>query len=221
MVEKFGWMYRHVNMAYILNRLLLTGLLLTSTLSVADESLASLMQQLKSTTATHMSYQETRTLELMDEDWHGSGYLYAIPPHIMIREQLTPKHLYMGVINNEMYYFDPESDIHYNTRFDENNPLTLSIAAFKALMSADEQFLQKLYRVDFYSTVQSWQLFLKPKHDADSSLRIKISGATGQQASQFHVSQDGETSEVILQNKAQGNQLKPIIEPIIKILTGK
>ncbi len=197
-------------------------LLLVVNVSVADEALSLLMDTLKSDVAIKMAYQETRTLELMDEPWHGSGYLYSLPPNIMIREQLQPKRLLMGVIANNLYYFDPESNTRYEDAFDDESPKTLSIAVFKALVNADKILLHRLYTVDFVNSEQTWAMNLKPKQDKDSTLRIIVSGLANQQANKFQVTQEqGETSTFNLQKKAEGSAVKVIIEKMAQTLQGK
>ena len=64
---------------------------LTANDLVAEDSVSSLMHRMKSQTAVKISYQETRILELMEQPWQGSGYMYSMPPDLMIREQLQPQ----------------------------------------------------------------------------------------------------------------------------------
>jgi outer membrane lipoprotein-sorting protein len=202
--------------------LVLISLFLVTNLSVADDALSLLMDKLKSDTAIQMAYQETRTLELMDEAWHGSGYLYALSPDIMIREQLQPKHLLMGVIGNYMFYFDPENNKRYQDEFDDDSPRTLSIAVFKALVNADKALLHRLYNVDFSSTPTSWLMNLKPKQDEDSTLRITVSGLANQQANMFKITQEeGEFSTFDLQKIADGPAINVLINKLSKTLQGK
>jgi len=65
------------------------GLMLVSclagTIVRADDSLSALMQRMKSDQAVRVAYQETRTLELMEKPWKGSGYMYSLPPDLMLR----------------------------------------------------------------------------------------------------------------------------------------
>src|SRR5665811_2460809 len=87
-------------------------------ISRADDSLAALMQRMKSDTAVRIAYQETRTLELMEKPWQGSGYLYSLPPDIMIKEQLLPERLLMGIDGDNMFYFDPIKDVRHQGEMD-------------------------------------------------------------------------------------------------------
>ncbi len=193
-----------------------------SSISVADEALSSLMNKLKSNSAIQMSYKETRTLELMDEPWLGSGNLYSMPPDIMIREQLLPKRLLMGVIGNKMFYFDPENNTRYVDEFDDDSPRTLSIAVFKALVNADEKLLHRLYKVKFSSSKKTWEMNLTPKQNEDSTLSINVLGLADQPASKFQITQEeGEISEFDLQKKSQGLGVKKIIQQLSKTLQGQ
>ena len=56
----------------------------------AQDTIESVMQRMKPETAVQIPYQETRTMGLFDEDWQGSGYLYAAIPGIMLKQQLKP-----------------------------------------------------------------------------------------------------------------------------------
>ena len=108
--------------------------------SYAKDSLTTVMQRMESETAVKIAYQETRVLELMDQPWKGSGFMYSMPPDLMIREQLQPQRLLMAVKGDKMLYYDPGSDVRHQGDMDEDNPLSLNIAVFKALINADEVF---------------------------------------------------------------------------------
>lgn len=209
-------------MIRIVRYLLLMSSFLVVNLSVADEALSLLMDKLKSKSAIKMSYMETREMELMDKSWQGSGNLYSMSPDIMIREQLHPKRLIMGIIGNNMFYFDPQNETRYQDEFDDEDPKTLSIAVFKALVNADEKLLHRLYKVEFANSEKSWAMNLKPKQNENSTLSIIVSGLTSQQANKFQITQEeGETSTFDLQKKAEGFAVKAIIERLSKTLQGK
>ncbi len=209
-------------MMRIVRYLLLMSSFLMVNVSVADEALSLLMDKLKSKSAIQMSYKEMREMELMDKPWQGSGNLYSMSPDIMIREQLHPKRLLMGIIGNNMFYFDPKSETRYQDEFDDEDPKTLSIAVFKALVNADEKLLHRLYKVEFASSKKSWAMNLKPKQNEESTLSIIVSGLTSQQANKFQITQEeGETSTFDLQKKAEGSAVKAIIEQLSKTLQEK
>ena len=209
-------------MMRIVRYLLVMSSFLVVDLSVADEALSLLMDKLKSKSAIQMSYKESREMELMDKPWQGSGNLYSMPPDIMIREQLHPKRLLMGIIGNNMFYFDPKNETRYQDEFDDEDPKTLSIAVFKALVNADEKLLYRLYKVEFASSEKSWAMNLKPKQNEDSTLSIIVSGLASQPANKFQITQEeGETSTFDLQKKAEGAAVKAIIKRLSKTLQGE
>lgn len=191
-------------------------------ISRADDSLAALMQRMKSDTAVRIAYQETRTLELMEKPWQGSGYLYSLPPDIMIKEQLLPERLLMGIDGDNMFYFDPIKDVRHQGEMDGDNPLSLNIAVFKALMNADENSLRNQYRVVFSSEPHGWVITLKPKQDSESGFSIVIAGLPQQQADTIKVRQaDGDISEFSLQKSATGDQIKNTVSRLYRELLGE
>lgn len=188
----------------------------------ADDSLSALMERMKSDQAVRVAYQETRTLELMAQPWKGSGYMYSLPPDLMIKEQLQPERLLMGVKGDEMFYFDPVNDVRHQGEMDQDNPVSLSIAVFKALMNADEAALRSLYQVEFSSLKQGWTMKLKDKQDSESGFGIDISGLPQQPADAIKVRQaDGDTSEFILHQDAEGDAVKTRVSRLYQELVGE
>ncbi|MDD5462357.1 MAG: outer membrane lipoprotein carrier protein LolA [Methylococcales bacterium] len=201
---------------------LLLILLLAGNSSRADDSLPALMQRMKSDTAVRIAYQETRKLELMEQPWRGSGYMYSLPPDIMIKEQLKPERVMMGIQGDKLFYFEPLNDVRHQGEIEEDNPLSLNIAVFKALINADEAFLQKMYRVDFLTKQQGWVMTLKPKQDAESGFSIIISGLPQQQANSIKVRQaDGDVSEFSLRKDAAGDEIKATVKRLYRELLGE
>ncbi len=190
--------------------------------SYANDSLAQLMQRIKTDTAVKMSYQEIRTLELMDQPWQGSGYMYAIPPHLMIKEQLQPQHVLMAVDGDTLFYFDPKNDVRHQGEMEEDNPLALNIAVFKALINADETLLNRMYLVDFNSTAQHWIMHLKPKANSESGFYITVSGLANQPANRIKIHQaDGDLSEFVLQKERVGADITNRINKLYQTLPGE
>ncbi len=192
------------------NRLLLqffTGCLFmstTATTSSAEENLAAVMRRMKSAGAVKMVYRETRTLELMDQPWKGNGYMYSMPPDTLIKEQLLPEHLLMAILGDELSYYDPGNNIRHQGTLDEDDPVSLNIAVFKALMNADQQLLERLYHVKFESDDQQWRIQLKSRNAPDSGFNITVSGLTGQAANHITIDQaDGDRSDIELEKVIQ------------------
>lgn len=208
-------------MKYILKCWLLVSLFLMVNIANAEDSLSLLMQHLQSKTAIKMAYKETRSLELMDQVWEGSGYLYSMPPDIMIREQLHPQRLLMGVKGEKMFYFDPDNDTRYQDELEASNVLSLNIAVFKALVNADEALLNSLYDIDFSSDAEGWLMALKPKQTLDSELSIIVSGLTNKQANSISFTQDGDVSKFSLQKNDEGENIEIIINQLYQELQGE
>ncbi|MGR8997543.1 MAG: LolA family protein [Gammaproteobacteria bacterium] len=206
--------------AYALGLMLIP--FLGGNISRADDSLSALMQRMKSDTAVRIAYQETRKLELMEQPWHGSGYMYSLPPDIMIKEQLKPERLLMGIHGDQMFYFEPVNDVRHQGEMEEDNPLSLNIAVFKALINADEASLRKMYRIEFSSDRRGWVMTLKPKLDSESGLSIVISGLPQQQADTIKVRQaDGDLSEFSLHKETAGDEIKTTVTQLYRELLGE
>lgn len=193
-----------------------------SNLSFSEDSVSALMQQLQSDEAIKMAYQEIRTLELIDRPWHGSGFMYSIAPDLMIREQLKPQRLLMGIKGNKMFYFDPENKIRHQGELNEDNPLSLNIAVFKALITTDEALLNRLYIIDFSEQAERWLMTLKSKQESESGFNIVVSGLKGGMADTIITEQaDGDLSEFLLQPIATGTDVRKRVGMLYKELVGE
>ncbi len=172
-----------------------------NTQAVAEDSLSDLMQRMRSDSAVKIAYQETRRLELFDQAWHGSGYMYSSPTGLMLREQLTPRRLLMAVNDKNMFYFDPGIQIRHQAKIEQGDPVSLQIAVFQALINADENLLKSLYQVEFETTSQRWLMKLKSKQ-ADNDMNIVVSGPLLQKVDTIIIQQaDGDQSEFMLQSE--------------------
>ena len=196
--------------------------MLTSSIGHAEDSLSALMQKIKSESAVKIAYQEIRTLELMDQPWHGSGYMYSMSPDIMIREQLLPQRVLMGIKGDKMFYFEPADDVRHQGEMDENDSLSLNFAVFKALINADEILLRKMYLVELSTEPQRWVMSLKPKQDGESGFSIVVSGLLDQQVDTIRIRQaDGDLSEFMLQKDSAGDEIKASIDQLYQELRGE
>lgn len=188
----------------------------------AEDSIETLMRTMKSNAAVKMAYQEIRSLELMDKPWHGSGYMYSMPPDLMIREQLTPNRLLMAVKADKMYYFDPDNHVRHEGEMDDTSTLSLNIAVFKALMNADDQLLRRMYLIDFSIQPKRWIMTLIPKQQSDSGFSIVVSGLSDQQVDTIIIKQaDGDQTEFMLQQQSIGEDIKKSILGLLTELTGE
>jgi hypothetical protein len=188
----------------------------------SDDSLPRVMQRMRSDKAVRIAYRETRTLELMDQPWRGSGYMYSLPPDLMIKEQLQPERLLMAVKGEQMFYFDPVNDVRHHDEMSVDNPLSLNIGVFRALINADEALLHRLYRADFSRSPHRWSITLKPKQDSASNFSIVISGSAQKQADTVQVRQpDGDFSEFSLQPEAEGDEVAASVNRLYRELVGE
>jgi hypothetical protein len=196
--------------------------LLTAPNSRADDTLSEVVRRMQSDKAVRIAYRENRTLELMDQPWQGSGYLYSLPPDLMLKEQLQPERVLMAVKGEQMFYYDPADDVRHQGEMNEDNPLSLNIGVFRALINADEGLLHRLYEVAFSSTERDWAIKLKPKQDSESDFSIVISGLAQQQADTITVRQpDGDLSEFSLRPDTQGDEIEAIVNRLYRELLGE
>lgn len=187
----------------------------------SDDSLSQVMQRMQSDKIARIAYRETRTLELMQRPWQGRGYMYSLPPDLMIKEQLQPERLLMAVKGDQMFYFDPVNDVRHQGVMGEDNPLSLNIGVFRALINADEALLHRLYWVDFSSSAQRWSMTLKPKQNRDSGFII-ITGLAHKQPDTIKVKQpDGDLSELSLQPDTNGHDVEATVKRLYRELLGE
>ena len=197
-------------------------LIAISNASFAEDSVSSLMQKMQKNKAVKMAYQEIRTLELMDKPWHGSGFMYSIAPDLMIREQLKPQRLLMAIKGDSMYYFDPENNIRHQAEMNEDNPLSLNIAVFKALITADEALLKRMYSIEFTAKAERWLMKLKSKQPLKSRFNIVVSGLKDLPADTIITQQeDGDLSEFLLQSSLSGIEVEQKAERLFEELVGE
>ncbi|MCK5830835.1 MAG: hypothetical protein KAH20_11095 [Methylococcales bacterium] len=188
----------------------------------AKETLTTLMQGMKSETATRLAYKEIRILELMDQPWEGSGFMYSLPPDLMVKEQLLPKRIVMGVKGDKIFYFDQEKGFHHQGELDKNDPISLNIAVFKALINADEDLLRSLYQVNFDSGSKGWTVTLKPISNNENGFSTLVSGTTHQQIDKISMKQaDGDVSNFSLRKDASGDRVKNIANRLYQELLGE
>ena len=188
----------------------------------SEDSLSSLMQAMKSDQATRIAYKETKTLELMDQPWEGSGFMYSLPPDLMVKEQLLPKRVLMGIKGDKMFYFDQKNNFRHQGELDKNDLMSLNVAVFKALINADEVLLRSMYQVDFSSTAKVWTMNLTPKNNQELGFSTLVSGATYQQIDKISMKQaDGDSSEFTLKKDASGERVKNIAIRLYQELQGE
>ena len=190
----------------------------------ANETLAEVMARMKPDSAVKIHYRETRYLELLDEPWQGSGYLYALSPDVLIKEQWYPQRQVMGARGRDLFYFDPFNDVRHHGEMQTDDPVSFHVLAFKALINGDRQLLQEIYQLEFNSSVERWTLTLTAKQpSAQNTLAtIIIAGEPGQVASSIKVIQaDGDRSEFVLEREAEGEKLQTKVARLLTELQGQ
>lgn len=188
----------------------------------ANQSVSELMQIMQSETAVRITYQETRTMALFAEAWQGSGYMYAVSPGLMIREQLKPSPILMGIHQSHIYYVDNLKGIKHRGKLDDNHPNSLNIIAFQALINADEQLLRRFFSIQFESNTDRWLMLLTPKNAEYSDMTIEVSGLNQQQPNSIIVYQsDGDKTEFRLKKDQQGEQIKTLANALLQQLQGE
>jgi len=202
--------------------LLISCVLFKVNVCYAEDTLSSLMQRMKSDSAVRIEYQEIKELELLEQPWHGSGFMYSMPPDMMIREQIKPERILMGVKADKLYYFDTENNVRHQAEMDEENPMSLNIAMFKALMNGDEVLLHDLYQVDFSASPKRWVMHLIPKKNRDSGPKIVVSGSANTQADMIRINKaDGDVTEFLLKNSTAGEEINKMVNQLYLEILGE
>ena len=178
------------------------------------------MQRLTSKDAVKKAYQETRSLEFFEDHWYGAGVMYARPPDLMIRQQIEPQPLLMGIIGDELYYYDPQKHIRHQAQMEIQDPLAAKVAVFKALITGDRDLLERFYLVEFSSLPERWLMTLTPKHP-DVGLTIMVSGQAGQEVDTITVEEGEDRSEFVLQIQQTGAEILQDIDRLTHQLQGE
>ena len=198
-------------------------LLLMQGIVCAKDSLATVMARMKPATAVRIKYQEIRHLELMAEPWHGSGYMYAMTPDIMVKEQLHPVREVMGAAGDEMYYYDPAKDVRYQAEIEKDDPLGLQVAALQALLHGDQHLLNEMYQIEFITKPGQWILLLRSESASEgkSLSRLLVTGLPGAAANEIKVFQaDGDHNDYTLEKDAEGKEIESIVKQLYKEMKG-
>lgn len=192
--------------------------------AVADESdtMQSVLARMQAGSVTRIPYRETRYLELMSEPWTGSGYFYADPPRILIREQREPEVQLMAVDGESLYFLDPSKDMHFSGRLDEDDAAQLHIASFRALINGDTGYLESRYRLVFVAEASRWNLILENDRGSDTVLKLTVSGAGGSAADKLQLFlADGDHSLFDLSAPEHGEQVEEDANRLLRRIRGE
>lgn len=188
---------------------------------VAQDSVGTVLERMKSTTATRLAYQETRYLELLEKPVKGSGYFYAMPPSLLIKEQTQPNYEIMAIRGNRLYYLNSDRGLHHIQDANNEDPIYIQLGAFLALVNGNRALMDALYRVSFVSEPGYWYMILMDKKNDEPLVRITVSGPTGQVADKFEIHQaDGDRVVYTLKMDGEGDAVKASILELEAKLTG-
>ncbi len=199
------------------SKIILSLLLVCSFKTAAEDSLSAVMARMKPDTAVRIRYRETRYMDLLAEPWEGAGYFYARPPDLMLKEQFHPSREIMGASGSRIYYYDPANNVRHQGVIEQDDPVSLNLSAFKALVNGDKALLKALYKIEFCSKPEQWILTLKAKDPTvDESLdKIVISGLSDQPANKIEVIQlDGDRTLFSIKKDGQGKEIEAAVAQI-------
>jgi len=195
-----------------------------SSLSFAQETVESVIARMNPEGAVKIAYQETRYMGLFDDDWQGSGYLYAALPNILLKQQIKPESEMMAAEGEQLTYSQPATHTYHQLQIDENNPMMASLSAFKGMMTGNLDYLRQYFVLKIFELESSWQLVMTAKYsdpDDEQALKIIMQGGNGQSANQIEVLlPDGDRSLYILSQMQQGQVIKDKLNHLLQSLNG-
>jgi hypothetical protein len=171
-------------------KLVFTGLsLIYFGKSFAQDTLENILARMKPKDFIQIHYTETRYIGMLSSTWRGSGYLYSSAPDTFLKNQKEPEEEIMAVEGMQLYYFKPANKSHHQMRIDENDNLTSSLAALKAMMTGDLSYLRKLYDLQFTSSDGGWRLHLiaKQPESNNNAVQVTLQGSGEQAVNQMEV----------------------------------
>jgi len=196
-------------------------LLSLSTIGYAQESIENVMARMKADGTVKIAYQETRYMGLFDDEWQGSGYLYAEIPDVMLKQQLQPDVEMMAAEGSQLTYSKPATQTFHQLQIDESNPMMASLAAFKGMMTGNLLYLRQLYELKFTRSELSWTLEMLAKdHDENEApVKIIMQGLNEQAANKMAVIlPDGDRSSYELSQPQQGLAINAQLADLLQSL---
>jgi len=193
---------------------------------LGQESIASILAKMKSTESFQIAYQESREQVFFDDDWQGSGFLYASTPATLVKQQLEPDIEIMAAVGEQLSYVKPSTQTFHQLQLDENNPMMASLVAFKGLMTGDLEYLRQNFELKLISNDISWTLTLQAielihddTEDSEAPLVVIFQGKDDQAANSVEVIlPDGDRSLYALQQPQQGKQVHKKLDSLLHSL---
>ncbi|MBE0468663.1 MAG: hypothetical protein IBX55_04040 [Methyloprofundus sp.] len=208
----------------MMKKIAVVFLLSLPSMSFAQESIARVMARMQPAIAVQVAYQETRYMGLLDDDWQGSGYLYAQIPNVMLKQQLKPEVEIMAAEGSQLTYSKPATQTFHQLQIDESNPMMASLSAFKGIMTGNLVYLRQLYHMKFIALEHSWQLEMTAKeHEPNEApMKIIMQGLNAQAANKMAVIlPDGDRSSYELSQPQQGLAIQDKLTGLLQALKGK
>jgi len=208
----------------MIKKIAVVFLLSLPAIGFAQESIESVMVRMKPDIAVKIAYQETRYMGLFDDEWHGSGYLYAEIPDVMLKQQLQPEVEMMAAQGSQLTYSKPATQTFHQLQIDESNPMMASLAAFKGMMTGNLVYLRQLYELKFTSSELSWtlEMLAKDHEPEEDPIKIIMQGLSEQAANKMSVIlPDGDRSSYELSQPQQGLLVKVKLVALLQSLKGQ
>ena len=195
------------------NPILYAALFLFSAIqpSLAEDNIDTVMARMRPEIAVKIAYQEIRYMGLLEDDWQGSGFLYAAPPNTLLKQQLKPYIETMAAEGRQLTYVKPDTQTFHQLQLDESNSMMASLAVFQGIMMGNLQYLRNSYQLKFTQLESGWKLVMIAKeHEPDEEpIKIILQGLQQQAATQLElILPDGDRNAYVLQSAQQGVDIK-------------
>lgn len=199
-------------------------LFILPSLSFANESLETVLARMKPKQAVAIAYQEKRSMGLFTEDRISEGYFYSTPDNILLKSQQTPAIEIMGVVENQLYYYNKNDNQRYQTQMNDDLPMSLHINAFKGLINGNLIALKKQYLLEFNSTNNQWTITLTAKdYDEEEQLFKVIMQGLAKEAANYLliIDSDDDRSEFSLKPQEINDSTEKTINQLLALLKGQ
>jgi outer membrane lipoprotein-sorting protein len=194
-------------------------------LSFANESLETVLARMKPKQAIAIAYQEKRSMGLFSEDRINQGYFYSTPKNILLKSQQTPAIEIMGIVENQLYYYNKNNNQRYQTQMSDDLPMSLHINAFKGLINGNLAALKKQYFLEFFSTDNQWTITLTAKdydEEQEQPFKVIMQGLAKQAANYLLIiDPDDDRSEFSLNPQEINDSTEKTINQLLKLLKGQ
>lgn len=192
---------------------------------LADEAaLPQLLARIHQSGAAQFHYEETRRLELATSPWHGEGYMLSGADGSLVKLQLLPKRVIMAIVQDRMYYWDPEQQQRSSAPLSFAGAAAGQIAVFRAILQGQAESLRPSY--DFAAEKQGkrWTLRVTPKpgQDGADAPSVEISGDEDRNQRRIAIRQpDGESTEYRMERTDEGQRLEYSIQRLLLEAAGE